>query len=101
MKKDKEGLLSQGFDILVQTTVKRMTGECMTVTNNDDFHTGTGDGHIHTAQVTQKTYLSFLVATHQRYYDDITLLTLKAINSIHRDETAERFEELTLAHLLT
>ena len=83
MKKDEEGQLSQRFDIPVQTTVERMTGKCMTVAHDDDLHTGTGDGHIHTAQVTQKTYLPFLVATHQRYYDDITLLTLKAINGIY------------------
>ena len=60
-----------------------MAGERLSVAEDDDFHTGSGDGNIHAAQVTEETNLPFVVGANHGNNDDITLLTLKAINGIY------------------
>ena len=48
-------------DIFVQGLVKRMGGECGGVSQNDEFHAGSGDGHVHAAQVIQESNVSLAV----------------------------------------
>ena len=48
-----------------------MTGHRRGITEDDQLHSGTGDGHIHTTQVTQETDLSFVVGPYQRDQDDV------------------------------
>ena len=71
-----------------------MAGHRRGITQDDEFHAGTGDGNIHTAEVAEEPNLSFIVGSHQRDEDDITLLPLETINGIHANQVAIRLEEL-------
>ena len=73
-----------------------MAGQRLTVAEDDDFHTGSGDGNVHATQVTKEANLSFVVGTHHGNDDDIALLTLEAIDGIDADLTTEGLEKLTL-----
>ena len=70
-----------------------MPGEGGCIAQDDEFHAGTGHGYIHSAQVGQEANLSFVVASDKTYHDDVTLLSLKAIDGVDRDEMVERLEE--------
>ena len=48
-----------------------MLGKCDGISENDQFHTGTGDSHVHPPQVVQKSYLSVLVCTNKADKDNI------------------------------
>ena len=72
-----------------------MASEGWDIAEDDDFHAGTSDGNIHATEVTQESYLAFIIRTHHREDDDITLLSLETINGIHADLTTERLEELS------
>ncbi len=52
-------------DIFVQGLVKRMGGECGGVSQNDEFHAGSGDGHVHAAQVIQESNVSLAVGPYE------------------------------------
>ena len=69
-----------------------MTRQGVTVAQDDNLHAGSGDGHIHAAQVTEETNLPFVVRPYHRYDDDVAFLSLKTINRIDTDESAEGFE---------
>ena len=72
-----------------------MARQGVAVAQDNDLHAGSGDSHIHAAQVAQKTYLPLSVGAHQRDDDDIALLTLETIYGIYTDVAAEGLEELT------
>ena len=74
-----------------------MLRQSVSVTKNDDFHACTGDGDIHAPQLAQEAYLSLLVGAYHGDDNNVALLSLETIYGVHRDEPAERFEELTLA----
>lgn len=82
--------------IFPQLLIERMAGERGDIAKDDKFHAGPRDGYIHAAEVPQEAYLSVLVGSYHRDEDNVSLLTLEAINGIDRDEPAVRFEELTL-----
>ena len=52
-------------DIFVQGLVKRMGGECGGVSQNDEFLAGSGDGHVHAAQVIQESNVSLAVGPYE------------------------------------
>ena len=52
-------------DIFVQGLVIRMGGECGGVSQNDEFHAGSGDGHVHAAQVIQESNVSLAVGPYE------------------------------------
>ena len=64
------------------------------IAEDDEFHAGTGDGHVHASEVTQETDLSFVVGTDEGDEDDVAFLALEAIDGVDADEVAVRFEEL-------
>ena len=78
-----------------------MTSHRRGIAQDDEFHAGTGDGDIHSAEVAEESDLSFIVGTHEGDEDDIALLSLEAIDGIHADETAIGLEELTLLEQAT
>ena len=47
-----------------------MAGHRRSITQDDEFHAGTGDGNIHTAEVAEEPNLSFIVGSHQRDEDN-------------------------------
>ena len=63
----------------------------MAVAEDDDLHAGSGDGHVHAAQVAEETNLSLVVAAYQRDDDDVALLSLKTVDGVHGDKTPEGF----------
>ena len=71
-----------------------MAGHGGGIAEDDELHAGTGDGNIHTAKVAEESNLSFIVGSHHRDEDDITLLSLETINGIHANQVAIRLEEL-------
>ena len=87
---------SESFNIVIKAFVKGVSGHRRGISEDDQFHSGTGDGDIHTSQVAEEAYLSLVVGSHQRNQDDIALLSLEAINGIDADETAVGLEELLL-----
>ena len=65
------------------------------IAEDNEFHSGPGDGHIHAAQVTKETDLAFVVGTDEGDEDDVAFLTLEAVDGVDADEVAVRFEEFT------
>ena len=66
-----------------------MTRHRLTVAQNDDFHTGSGDSYIHATQVPEEANLPFIIGTYHRYDDYIAFLSLKSINSVDTNESTE------------
>ena len=60
-----------------------MLGKCDGISEKDQFHTGTGDSHVHPPQVVQKSYLSVLVCTNKADKDNIPFLSLKAVYGVY------------------
>ena len=65
------------------------------IAEDDQFHPGAGDGHVHPSQVAQEAYLSFVVGADEGDEDDVAFLSLEAVDGVHADQVSVRFEELT------
>ena len=65
-----------------------MLGKCDGISENDQFHTGTGDSHVHPPQVVQKSYLS--ASFSRTRLINIPFLSLKAVYCVDRDKATER-----------
>ena len=72
-----------------------MAGHGGGVAKDDELHAGPGYGHVHAAQVTEETDLSFVVGTDKGDEDDVAFLSLKAVDGVHADQVAVGLEELT------
>ena len=83
-----------GLYIVPEPTVEGVAGHGVGVAQDDELHTGTGDGDIHAAQVAQKADLTAVVGAYERDEDDVAFLTLEAIDSVDTDEMAEGSERL-------
>ena len=96
-----EGLIAilQRLNVFIELAVERMAGHGLGIAKDDEFHAGTGNGHVHAAQVAQEANLSFVVGTYQRDDDDVALLSLETVDGVDGDETAERLEVLFLLQL--
>ena len=64
------------------------------IAEDDEFHAGACDGHVHASEVAQETDLSFVVGTDEGDEDDVAFLALETIDGVDADEVAVRFEEL-------
>ena len=69
--------------MLKQGVIEAMAGKRLAITDNYQFHTGTGDCHIHAPQIPKKTDITLVVVTHHANDNDITLLPLKAVDRVH------------------
>ena len=69
------------------------------VAQYEEFHPGSGDGHVHTAQVAQESYLPLIVGANQRNEYHVALLSLESVYRIHAYKVAEGFEKLMTAYL--
>ena len=72
-----------------------MTGQGGNISEDDDFHAGSGNGDVHTTKVTQETYLSVVIRAYHGEDDDISLLSLETVHGIDTDLATEGLEELT------
>ena len=89
--------LLNALHILIKALIERMASERCHIAKDDEFHSRTGDCHVHSTEITEKTYLPIIVAAHKRDDYHIALLPLKSIHRIDRDEMTEGLEILTLA----
>ena len=71
-----------------------MASEGRAVAKDDDLHASPGDSDVHTTQVAEKANLSLVVRAYKGDEYDVTLLTLKAIDSVDADQVAVGLEEL-------
>ena len=92
------GLKLQPLHILIQFLIERMVGHGGLIAKDNEFHAGAGDGDIHSPQVTEESYLPFIVGTDERDEDDIALLSLESIHGVDSDETAIGLEEFSFLH---
>ena len=67
------------------------------IAEDDEFHAGAGDGHVHASEVAQETDLSFVVGTDEGDEDDVAFLALEAVDGVDADEVAVRLEELAFS----
>ena len=58
-------MLTQSVYIFVELLIEGVTGHRRCIAQDDQLHAGTGNGYVHTAQVTQKTDLSLVVGSYQ------------------------------------
>lgn len=72
-----------------------MLGQCGGIAQNNQFHTGTGDGYVHAAQVIEETNLTVFIGTYQTDKNHITLLPLKAIYRIDSNQGTIRLEKVS------
>ena len=83
----------QALDISIQLFVESMSGQCRSISQYNQLHTGTSNSYIHTTQIIQKTNLPFFIGTHQTDENNITLLPLKAIDRIDGYRLPVRLEK--------
>ena len=53
------------LNILIQPSVEWVAGHRGGIAQDDEFHTGARDGHIHTSQIAEEPYLSLIVGSHE------------------------------------
>ena len=85
-------------DVFDEFLVERMMRQCGGVAQYNQLHAGTRNGYIHAAKVVQKTDSTLIVASHHRNQDNITFLTLEAIDRIDRNLAYEWLEETALLY---
>jgi hypothetical protein len=59
-----------------------VSGECGSISQNNQLHAGTCNGYVHSPKVVEETDFSLFVGTYQTDKDDITLLTLKTVYGV-------------------
>ena len=75
---DRDYFTSLG-DIIIEFFIKCVPGKGGSVSQDHQFHTGTGDGDVHAAQVAEETDPAFVVGAYEADHDHISLLPLEAI----------------------
>lgn len=70
-----------------------MACQCRSVSEDHQFHAGSGDGDVHAAQVAEETDLAFVVGAYEADHDHVAFLSLEAIYRVDGYQAAERFEE--------
>lgn len=85
--------LAQMTYVIPQPFVEGMPCEGGDAAENDELHAGTGNGDVHTAQVTKEANLSILVRTYQGDDDHVALLPLESVNGGDGDQVTEGLEE--------
>ena len=74
-----------------------MAAQCRGVAKDDKLHPCPRHGHVHAAQVTQKTDLAFVVRTDQADEHHIALLSLETVDRVDCHHPSERPEFLVVA----
>ena len=81
----------------MEAVVERVAGHGGGIAQDDEFHAGASDGHIHAPQVAQEAYLPLLVGTHEADEHDVAFLPLKTVDGIHRNAVPERAKKFGTA----
>ena len=81
-------MLAAVVEFVVELVAAQRAGR----TDDDEFVAGTGDGHVHAAEVGEKTDLPFLVGANEADHHHIALLPLEGVDRVDRDESAQRAE---------
>ena len=75
-------ILANMFDELA---VETRLGKSCCIAQNDEFHAGTSDGNIHTAQVVEESDATFVISSYHRNQYHVTFLPLEPIHRIDRN----------------
>ena len=70
-----------------------MFGQRGSIPQNDEFHAGPRDSHVHAAQIVQETNLSVFVGPYQTDEDNVALLPLKTVHRIDGNQGTVGLEE--------
>lgn len=68
--------------ILHHLLVKRMGRDRGTVPDDDQLAFGAGEGHIHTAGISEKAYFTFAVRAHEADDDGFFLAALETVHAV-------------------
>ena len=77
-----------------QFAVEAVAAERFCMANDDDLIARSRDGHVHSPEVAQKSYVALLVGTHHGDDDHIALLPLKGIHGVDAHLPAEGLQEI-------
>lgn len=77
----------------MEFAVEGMAGEGGDGAYDDELHAGSGHGYVHATEISQKTDVAVVVASHEGDDYDVALLPLKAVDGIYGNKMAEGLEE--------
>lgn len=89
------------MDVGVETGVEGVAGEGGGVAEDDEFHTGAGDCHVHASEVAQEADFAVVVGAHEADEYHIALLPLESIYGVDRNQVSVGFEKLGGSHHFT
>ena len=72
----------QTLYILVKFFIERMFCQRRNISQDNQFHSGTRYRHVHSSEVVQETYLTFLICPYKTDKYHVALLSLKTIYGI-------------------
>lgn len=84
----------------VEAGVEGVAGEGGGVAEDDEFHAGAGDCHVHASEVAQEADFAVVVGAHEADEYHIALLPLKSIYGVDRNQVSVRLEKLGGSHHL-
>ena len=90
----------QTLYILVKFFIERMFCQRRNISQDNQFHSGTRYRHVHSSEVVQETYLTFLICPYKTDKYHVALLSLKTIYGIDSNILAIRLEPCILAYQL-
>ena len=85
----------------MEASVEGVAGEGGGVAENDEFHAGARDSHVHASEVAQEADFAVVVGAHEADENHVALLPLKTINGIDTDKVTVGFEKGLVAQELT
>lgn len=91
-------VIVQRVGVLLESAIERVLAESGRVTNDEQLHSCTSDGHVHATKVGQESHLSLSIVAHHGDEDYVAFLPLKTINGIDGNQLAEGFPVGVLAH---
>ena len=82
-----------------QFFVKLRLAQGFSIAENDEFHSGTGDGHVHATQVVEEADIAAFIVAHHADEDDIALLALETIYRVDGDLLSQWAKHLVVSHV--
>ena len=75
-------LISDFLDVGVEASVEGVAGEGGGVAENDEFHAGASDSHVHASEVAQEADFAVVVGAHEADEYHVALLPLESIYGV-------------------
>ena len=94
-------LISDFLDVGMEAGVEGVAGEGGGVAEDDEFHAGARDSHVHASEVAQEADFAVVVGAHEADEYHVALLPLESIYGIDRNQVSVGFEKLGGSHHFT